>query len=165
MDARGIRFVVGAGRADGALIRTERFAGIPLSELTALSFSTYVAQRGRENAAPFLTLAIDLDGDGFVDDQLQFRPAPALGRWETWDALNGGWWSNSGIGSPDAQGIRTLAAYRSAAPSARLASAITIGAWDIGGLRPLVADVDRVVIGVGSKRTTFQFGSAASDPH
>src|SRR5829696_9068003 len=45
-DGRGIRLSAGSGPLDGALIRTTRFAGTPLSKLTALAFSTYVSSRG-----------------------------------------------------------------------------------------------------------------------
>ena len=159
---RGARFQVGTGHADGALVRTEQFAGTPLSDLTALGFSTYVSQRGRADATPFLILAIDLDGDGYVDDHLMYRPAPALGVWQAWDALAGEWWSNSGIGSPDARGYRTLAGYRAAAPKARLASALTIGAWDVGGSAPLEAQVDQLVVGIGGRTTMFRFGLPTS---
>lgn len=156
---RGIRLHVGTGPVDGALVRTVQFARTPLSELTALGFSTFIADRGSDAATPLLTIGIDLNGDDYVDDHLLFRPTPALGRWEKWDALRGGWQSLSGIGSPDARGIRTLAAYLSDKPQARLMSAITIGAWRASGDRPLVADVDQVVIGVGGKTTVFQFGA------
>ena len=159
LGSQGTWLLVGTAPADGALIRTERFAGTPLAALTTLGFSTYVAQRGRDGATPIMTIAIDLNDDGYVDDQLLFRPTPALGRWESWDALNGGWWSNSDIGAPDSHGIRTIAAYLHAAPNARLVSALTIGAWDVGGTQALVVDVDEVVVGVSDRATKFRFGT------
>jgi hypothetical protein len=160
---RGVRLHVGVGQTEGAFVRTLQFAGTPLADLTALSYRMFVVERGRDDVTPLLTLAIDLNGDGFVDDQLLFQPTAALGRWQTWDALHGDWQSNSRIGDPDARGMRSLAAYSAAAPNARLVSALTIGAWRVAGNRPLVAAIDDVAVGIHGRTTVFRFGSALSE--
>jgi len=155
--AHGFRLRVGTGPVDGALVRTVQFAGTPLSELTTLRFNTLVLERGDPSTAPVMTIGVDVDGDGYVDDHLLFHPKASAGRWETWDALHGTWQSSSRVGSPDTQGNRSLAAYLADAPKARLMSAITVGAWRAAGSRPLVAYVDDVVVGVRDETTAFRF--------
>jgi hypothetical protein len=165
--ARGIRLRVDTGQRNAAFARTEQFAGLALSELTALGFSTYVVRRGRADATPFLVLVIDRDGNGVPDDELRFTPTPALRRWQTWDALGGRWrraWAHGGGAPGDPGEFRTLDAYRAVAPGARLVSAVTVGAWRVGGARPLVAAVDRVVVGAGGRTTVFEFAPARAGP-
>jgi hypothetical protein len=74
-DGRGIRLSAGSGPLCAALVRTTRFAGTPLSELTALAFSTYVSPAEARMQLPLLTIGIDLDGNGTVDDHLLSRPS------------------------------------------------------------------------------------------
>lgn len=157
LDEPGVRLQVGTGPTEGALLRTEQYRGAPLASLSALSFSTFVRTRPSSRATPVLIIAVDLNNDGYVDDRLMYRPSPDLRQWETWDALHGAWLSRSSIGHPDAQGMRTLAAYSAAAPSARLIGDIKIGAWRVGGSERLSANVDNVTIGVGEKTTVFHF--------
>jgi hypothetical protein len=88
-----------------------------------------------------------------------------VGRWESWDALKGGWQSRSPIGSPDSHGVRTPASYIAAAPNARLASVLTVGAWRVNGNRPLVVTIDRFIIGTDGETREYQFKTGPSESH
>src|SRR6266542_1248053 len=90
--------------------RTAAFNGTLLSALTTLSYSTYVQVDGSGGQAPYLLFNLDFNNDGTLDDQIFFEPLyhsatyfPSnpqgpltTGTWQTWDALNGGWWSLNG---------------------------------------------------------------------
>jgi hypothetical protein len=149
-------------------------------ELTALAYSTYVQSGGSGGQAPYLILNIDNNDDGAVDDLLFFEPVyqngsyptvdpsvsipnqcgdnPACvvpGQWQTWNALDGGWWSlNAGTFGPP---LTTLRFYRSQNPNARIVNSASgaggvrivagggAGTWD-----NFVGNVDAFRIGVGA---------------
>ncbi|TLZ58937.1 MAG: hypothetical protein E6K16_07855, partial [Methanobacteriota archaeon] len=104
---------VGTDGDGGVQLRQPSYVGTLLSDVTALSYSTYVSTFMGCQAA-YLILGLDTDGDGLVDDALFFEPcyqtggyigdsvpaqgAPMLGTWQTWNALVGGWWNiNAGF--------------------------------------------------------------------
>jgi hypothetical protein len=168
---------VGTDGDGGAQMRNANYTGTKLSDLTALSYSTYVsAFMGCQ--APYIILNLDLDSDGTADDFLFFEPcyqtgsysgdpvpnqgAPMLNTWQTWDAFAGGWWSvNAATFGPP---LTTLATYIGAHPDAtivntssglggvRLVAGFGAGAWD-----NFVGNVDAFTIGVGSDVTTYDF--------
>lgn len=152
-----VGFAIGTSPSDEVSLRNESLAGTRLAELKELRYSMRLSHLDPGAAAPFVMLPVDLNNDGFIDDHLLFRPTPALNSWQSWDALRGGWWSTSEIGAPDERGIRSLAAYVAAMPDARIASALVLGAWDTGGKARVVGSLDAVVIGVGGRRTTYDF--------
>jgi hypothetical protein len=184
-----VQFSVGANGDGAAEIRNTDYSGTKLSELTALSYSTYVQQGGSGGQAPYLILNIDLDNNGTVDDQLFFEPVyqsgtyggdtvpnqcgtnpfcVAVGQWQTWDALVGGWWSlNAGTFGPP---LTTLASYAAANPDAtivnssnglggvRIVTGFGAGAWD-----NFVGNADAFVIGVNCENTTYNFEAEPSN--
>lgn len=130
---------------DGAhrqTLMTTVLDGTPLSAMTELGYSTFVAanQGGQASA---LRLMVDLTGDGAytagVDDALVFEPVyqtgsypgdsvpnqcpgvpncVAIGSWQNWDAEAGGWWSQkSGSYGPP---LVTLTSYVAQHPTATL---------------------------------------------
>lgn len=129
----------GTGQGDqSAQFRTALFAGTRIDALTALSYSTYASSWNGQQL-PYLTIWLDNDGNGSRDDRLWFepdysqpgQPAAALGTWQTWNALTGKWYSDSGIGTPGAGAI-TLATYLAAEPNATIINDAFQG---IGGFR------------------------------
>ncbi|MDQ3812789.1 MAG: hypothetical protein M3347_02425, partial [Armatimonadota bacterium] len=164
------------------------------NELTALSYNTYVQSGGSGGQSPMLVLLIDNDNNNTVDDQLFFEPVyqngthtkvdPNItipnqcgansgcvtpGQWQTWDALNGGWWSlNAATFGPP---LTTLKFYRSQHPNARIMNTspglggvrfltgLGAGAWD-----NFIGNVDNVTIGVGGNDTVYDFDLASSPP-
>jgi hypothetical protein len=136
-------FKVDASGETAAQLRNTTYGGMLLSDITELSYSTYV-QFNNSEQAPYIILNIDLDGNGTTDDLLFFEPVyqdatffptndqgdVLVGQWQTWDALNGGWWSTGGIaGAGPGADVKSLADYIAAQPNARIA---TISA---GGVR------------------------------
>ncbi|HEU4452657.1 MAG TPA: hypothetical protein VFR81_06330 [Longimicrobium sp.] len=148
-------FRIGTAPGDEVSFRNEEFVGTRLGDLTALGYRTFLARTGPGGLAPHVVLPVDLDGNGSIDDHLLFRPQATPGRWESWDALQGGWWSTSDIGGPDERGIRSLGAYVAAAPGARIASAIVVGAWDTRS--PMSGSIDGIVIGVRGNKVMYDF--------
>jgi hypothetical protein len=107
-----LEFRIGPDGSAAAQARNTAFAGRLLSDFTALSYSTYVDQNnggmpGNGGQAPYIILQVDYDNNGTTDDLLFFEPiyqdatffptnpqGPlALDTWQTWDALNAGWYS------------------------------------------------------------------------
>lgn len=125
--------VPGNGGAESAQIRTPNFKGTNLSDITALKYCSF-ADSWNGQQLPYLTLFLNLEGNpnGPVDDEIFFEPAyqsptsgnpllpnqwatqgmPQLGKWQCWDARNGGWWSNSGVANPG-NGVQSLSYYSS----------------------------------------------------
>jgi hypothetical protein len=118
---------------DGAeILSTTGYAGVALSSLTALNYSTFVT---KNNGSQFPVLEIEI-ATGLTGpnafDQLFFEPpyqtptsgnpslpnqgATALNTWQSWNALSGGLWDNDGItgcGAPGS-GVASLASCISA---------------------------------------------------
>lgn len=160
--ARGLRLAVDTGDLGATIARTSAFNGVALADLTSLRYRTYVAREGGGIGAPFLVLGIDLNGDGYVDDELRFFPHTRAHVWQSWNALDGGWWARSSQRPPVPSETQTWREYLARSPNARLASAITIGAWKLGGSRPFDATVAQLEIGIRGKTRTFVFTPAAS---
>ncbi|HEV2861859.1 MAG TPA: hypothetical protein VGX48_12700, partial [Pyrinomonadaceae bacterium] len=164
------------------------------NELSSLSYSTYAQSGGSGGQAPYLILHIDNNNDNTTDDLLFFEPVyqngsyttvdPSItipnqcganpncvtpGQWQTWDALNGGWWSlNAATFGPP---LTTLRFYRSQNPNARIVNAsgpfggvriVTgggAGSWD-----NFVGNADAFRIGVGGNDTVYNFDPNQSSP-
>jgi hypothetical protein len=159
--ARGLRLELNVGELEAAQARTTRFNGVAMADITTLRYRSYVQSQGGGIGAPFLVLGVDRNGDGHLDDELRFFPRPRVHVWQTWNALDGGWWARS-TGRPPIPGDTvSWRAYLATSPNARLASAITIGAWKLGGPQPFDATVDRFEIGIRGSTTTFVFAPTA----
>jgi hypothetical protein len=174
---------VGSDGDSAAQLRHPGYAGTKLSDLTSLSYSTYVQQTGSGGQAPYILLNIDTDNNGSIDDQLFFEPVyqtgtysgdtvpdqcagvpgcVATGQWQTWDALEGGWWSLNAFtfGPP----LVTLDTYITANPDARIVNSVS----GLGGLRIVTGfgnpawnnfkgNVDAFTIGVNNVETVYNF--------
>ena len=125
------QFSVGSDGNNAAQLRNPNFHGTKLSDLTALSYSTYVTQDGSGGQAVYIILQVDTDGDAGIEDLLFFEPIyqsstffPAnpqgpltTGTWQSWDAFNGGWYSvfgtaGSGPGTSSSQTAPTTTPHR-----------------------------------------------------
>src|SRR5580698_3377146 len=100
-----------SGNSGSAQVYNLSYAGVALSSLTALSYSTYVTSNNGQQF-PYLALNVDLTGTGDYD-QLFFEPpyqtpstgnpalpnqgATVMNQWQTWNALTGGWWDNNDV--------------------------------------------------------------------
>jgi len=186
------------GKGDGAAaIATEQFDGMPLSSITSLSYWAYdVSNNGQQ--FPYLAISIDTgsvdnsgDGGALVNtlDTLFFEPPyqqgssdgngslptqedTAQNQWQSWNAFEGGFWDNDGIGNPgtaegSTPGVLPLSTFQTDFPDATIAYN---GSYPgLGGIAMQVgfasdtADgyVDDFTIGVGGVNTTYDFEPAA----
>ncbi|MDQ4120868.1 MAG: carboxypeptidase-like regulatory domain-containing protein [Acidobacteriota bacterium] len=173
---------VGSNGNSSAELRNPNYAGTLLSQITALSYSTYV-QQNTDGQAPYIILRVDHDNDPNTPVDLLFfepvyqnatfgcsnQPTVATNTWQTWDARNGCWYSVNGFaGSGPGASVIPLSTYIAAFPNARIVNTsggsggirivagFGAGAWD-----NFVGNVDAVTIGVsGSDSTTFDFEPA-----
>ena len=116
------KFDVGADGNSDVRFRNSNYGGTKLSDLTALSYYTYVQVANSPDVAPYLALTLDVDGDGqftgFGPDDVIFfepvyqsggypacpggstpaaQPAVASCTWQSWNALSGFWWSGADL--------------------------------------------------------------------
>jgi hypothetical protein len=175
----------GTTGGDGsAQIRNVNYAGTLLSSLTSLSYSEYVTSWNGQQT-PYLSLAVSTTGSGPPDDVLFFEPAyqtpstgnpslpdqgsPTTGTWQTWNALEGGWWDNANIFGPGT-GVGSLAAFEAMFPSATIENVGGLGGvrFSVGFADPtdvFNGNVDNFTIGVAGSSTTFDFEpSPAPEP-
>ncbi len=170
-----VRMQPGTDGDSAGRLRTTNLDGTLLSDLTSLSYQTYVSTN-LNCQAPYLLIEVDLDSNTTADDYLFFEPCyqtgtyggdnvpdqgtVTLNTWQTWDAQVGGWWANSdGNGGPP---LTTLATYIAAHPTATVATSA------LGGVRLQVGRggaawannisyVDAVTLGVDDVSTTYDF--------
>jgi hypothetical protein len=174
---------------ESAQLRNSSWAGTRLDALTSLSYSTY-ASSWNGSQLPFLNLYINYGSGTTRDDRLWFEPTyssagagngnpspqanVALNTWQTWNALQGMWYSesgtpNSGVFPADLNGpgdhAITLAAFIALHPNATIIN--DPGQGGLGGIR--IADgfasttdnfneyVDAFTIGTAAGTTTYDF--------
>ncbi|MCC3155381.1 hypothetical protein Q3A66_20435 [Hymenobacter sp. BT770] len=168
-------------------LRNTQYAGTLLSDITKLTFSTYVERRDSSVDIPFLVLHVDTNGDGQPDDIVNFTPYYQTGKflvpgvldqwvsktnsWQTWDALHGGWFildntsdAASILSDPDHNGkLITLASYIALHPTATIQNlpngpgGIRMG---VGGPifgNHFIGYIDQYTIGIKGKNTTYDF--------
>jgi PEP-CTERM motif len=171
-------FMTAAGAGDGSeqLRGGSSFDGTLLSDLTALTYSTYAASYGGDQL-PYLQIYVNYTGGSTVDDRIIFepvysdstfggsQPAPALDTWQTFDALNGQWYTASGDPGSNGPGSNTITwgDFLTAYPNA----VIVDSAAGVGGIRftsgfsstsdNYDTNIDAFTIGVNGTNTTYDF--------
>ncbi|MDY7094696.1 MAG: IPTL-CTERM sorting domain-containing protein [Acidobacteriota bacterium] len=88
---------------------------LPLSDLTALSFWTYIDPAATNTNNWYINLYLDADGDGTYETRLDYVPPSGMvmqGVWQFWDAFLGTYQVSTG-------GTSTLADFLVANPDAR----------------------------------------------
>jgi hypothetical protein len=180
-----------SGGSGSAQIYNQSYAGVALSSLTALSYSTYVTSNNGQQF-PYLMLNVALnDGSGNYD-QLFFEPpyqtpstgnpslpnqgATVMNQWQTWNALAGGWWDNGDLIGTQGTGVGSLSALLAVDPNATIqnapnyfgpgadANAVTL---QFGYADPAFSYngyVDNFTIGINGSNTTFDFEPATATP-
>jgi hypothetical protein len=168
---------IGVDGGASAQARNIQYSGLQLDDLSGLTYSTHVTQ-WVDGQVPYVILNIDYTGDATVDDQIFFepvyqtatffpsnpQPAPVLNTWQTWDALNGGWWSVNGIaGAGPGTDVKTIAQYLAAEPDARIMNGSSAGIRIVAGFGAgswdnFSGNVDNVTIQLGAfEPTTYDF--------
>lgn len=143
--------------------------GVPLASLHSLAYTTFVVTGGTQ-AAPYLMLQVDLDDDGLPDDRLVYFPASndtvTPIEWQTWDALDGVWWSLNGRAGMTQASPQPLSVYLAAYPNATLANAddtgaLVVAAGCLGGVSwsSWQGAVDAVSVAYGATTITWDFES------
>jgi hypothetical protein len=159
-----------------AELRNSAYAGVKLSNLTALSYWTYDSTNNGQQF-PYLEVYVNWTGGTTVDDALFFEPpyqAPGTGgtdcaaqpatqmnTWQQWDALHGCWWSNDGTLNPGAS-TGTLADYLTVHPGSTIVNSSTGGGVHlvVGFASPgdqFNGYVDAFRIATPSSDTTYNF--------
>ena len=155
------------GGDGGAEIRNTGYVGLALSEITALSYSTYAtAWNGQQ--LPYLVLYLS------NGDRMTFEPtysptqgAVTLNTWQTWDALAGMWYDDLHNGNP---GVDSVISWNDMLAANLSATIVNQSGNGLGGIRISTgfasADnqfntyVDNFTI----NDTTYNFEPAAATP-
>jgi hypothetical protein len=163
-------------------LRDTTHSGTRLSDLTELSYSTYIEQRDSTVDEIFVVLLIDINGDGKTDNNLVFDPRyqnqtfitgvmlnqgfTKINTWQKWDALHGGWFIGPVIADdPDHGGwYFDLATYIAKYPNATILNDPAKGGGSIrvsvGGpvfSKNFIGYADNFKIGVKGITTTYDF--------
>jgi hypothetical protein len=174
-----LQYLIGANGDSFETVRSADFNNVRVDALTSLAYGTYVVQDGSGGQAPYLLLNIDHNGDNVLDDQIFFEPVYqgptffpsnpqgplAVGVWQNWDALHGGWWSlNSIAGATPGAGVKSLTQYLAAQPNSRVLNTGT----GTGGFRVatgcgapawnnFIGDADDLFVGVSTTNIRYDF--------
>jgi hypothetical protein len=181
-----VQFDVGVNGDSTKSIRYDQLSGTPLSAITALGYWTNIQTpvSGNPTADTFLSIAVDFTGDTTPDDAIFFEPAyqhgynapvpdqgpVAAGTWQHWDALAGGWWSNSTPGVGPGADVKTIAQYLAIHPSARAMNSGASGALQVragcgaSSWQSFVGDADALTIGVNGSNSLHDFELDAQLP-
>jgi hypothetical protein len=158
--------------ADRVYVHAEPAGGLALSELTGLTYATYLRNHGTKQAAPFMSVYLDLDGDTLysgtsADDVLQFIPGeqsgtamcPSAGScvssdtWQMWDGLSGLWYSRRELVNNGTQTFKRLDEWVGDYPDARIALGNAVAIQVGSGYSNVDAFVDYINI----NGTTYDF--------
>jgi len=165
-------FRIDSTGASNATLANVNYNNTMLSDLTALSYNTFVSSAPSSGGqAVFIALSLDLDGNGSVDDTIYFEPrlqgtTVTLNTWQSWNALTGLWWSQNSIAGATQAAPKSLADYLAAHPNARIVNLSTgvggvqliAGNGGAGDWGNFVGNADCFTIGVsGGDTTTFDF--------
>jgi hypothetical protein len=101
--------------ASKIILGRNEYHDLPLSDLTALSFWTYIDLTASNTNNWYINLYLDADGDGAYETRLDYVPPSGMvmqGVWQFWDAFTGTYQVSTG-------GTSTLADFLIANPNAR----------------------------------------------
>jgi hypothetical protein len=177
----------GTAGGDGSEeLSTNNFNGTPLSSLTSLSYWTYDVQNNGQQF-PYLSIAVSNTGDpNCPSDKLFFEPPyqqpssgnpslpdqgmPVMNTWQGWNALEGGWWTNCGLGGSGGTNVVPLSTIEAAYPNAVIAQ----DPYGLGGIGLNVGfgnstdqfngSVDDLTLGVNGVNTTYNFDPNTAPP-
>jgi hypothetical protein len=166
------------GGDGSAQARNSDYAGLRVSTITTLSYSTFVASNNGQQA-PYLTIWIHTDGG---DDRLWFEPPYAgpvvLNQWQSWDALNAtsGWYDDRGThgAGPGANSVSLATLLANLASDGYTNATIYNPSATLGGIRVATGFaspqdvfntyVDNFSIGTTAGVTSYDFEPAGAIP-
>ena len=178
----------GNGDHSAQLRDSTDWVGTKVSDLTTLSYSTYVTASNQSPPSQdsWLDIYIDNNNDGVYDDRLVFEPiysdggdvtnpngpeaVPAFDTWQTWDLLKGMWYSDN-FGGPGANALTWSQILTDEGPDATIVDDTPDG---LGGIRFTVGEgsttdnfsvnVDDFTIGTASNTVKYNFEPGAAVP-
>ena len=172
------RLSTGTHGDDGAELRNFKFAGTRVSDLTCLTYWTYdLVNNGAQ--WPFLSLDINYTGGTTAEDAWWFepiyqtsghpcpaQPPPTYHTWQLWDALNGCWWTNSGIAGATEASPQPLSVILAVVPDATIVNynghgGVRLGHGYSGPTDLFDGNVDLVSIGAGNSVYIYDFEPVA----
>jgi hypothetical protein len=158
---------------DKSTLETGDFLGAPLSDLSALSYSTY--RSGTSTSAPYITPSVNISiftnasgpGTGFAT--LVFEPLYAYGNdainddvWQDWDAFEpthtgfaGGWWVTRDVGALCA--FACYADFATILANAPDATVLSVGLNVGRGPASFIGAVDALSVTMAGETTTYDF--------
>ena len=166
---------------DQILIRLNNnfFNDTKLSNISKLSYSTYVQQSGSIADNIFIVIQLDINNDGIVDFPVVFNPifqtgdyvqglaldqgATLMNKWQTWDLLNGVWWRGPAPDPMNGGALFTLASLLNQYPNTIITNqGDGPGSIRIGGGSPVftgefIGYADNFNIGINGVTTTYDF--------
>jgi hypothetical protein len=180
-----VHLATGAGQGDSlAEIRNKNYNDKPLSQLTGLSYWTYVHQNNGQQF-PFLILDVSSTGGKTVDNLLFFEPPyqspgnggpacanqemTAMDTWQGWDALNGCWYAITPNGDAAWAGAGTdsqpLSNYLALHPKARIVNpssggAVRLAVGEASNTDNFDDNADAFLIKFGTAATQYDFDPA-----
>jgi hypothetical protein len=181
-----LRLQTNPGRGDGsAQMRSTRYAGVLLKDLTELSYYAYLTTNaGNFQQFPYLAIDVTCAGTcvalGGGTDRLFFEPPyqepltggptcaiPGQGptiphTWQKWDALHGCWWDNNGELGSGGNDTRPLSDFITLHPDAAIRNPSGIGGvrLAVGFASPtdlFDGNIDMVTVGVQGRSTSYDF--------
>jgi hypothetical protein len=174
----------------GADAISRDFAGLKISDIDTLTYSTYVTSF-TSGQAPYLVLNVDKDADGTCDTTLFFEPVyqnggyagdtvpdqgdVVLNTWQTWNAAAGGWWDIPDTDGPVYPGdtdafahfgppVHTLATIAAENPDAVICNDPAYGTFSIsaGYGVAVTAYADNLTIAANGDSTSYNFEVSTS---
>jgi hypothetical protein len=152
-------------------IATTQYAGTALSDITALSYSTYRAS-GSSAQVPSLGFDVDVDGGTHYEGRLTYEPyftnTVNTGAWQTWNTLTdtGNWWFSHANDGSTGQVVTTCtqstpctwAQVKAQFPNAKMRSVgqLILRTNGADG-QAFDGNVDNLTIGTASSSKTFDF--------
>lgn len=169
----GIQFYH-ADNEQGVGIRCNKYAGLPLNQLTNLRFAEFIntPATASANRTMLVVLNVDTNDDGTYDQFLYYEPyyhqsnplGGVVGAWQEWDALNGLWSCYDKDGNIQngmtRETPKSLTDYLTAYPDAKLDKSangglrVFTGVLDFGLCTGLVCTLDDVTVGTANGGTT-----------
>jgi hypothetical protein len=167
------------GPGDGYIMYKAAWGGTLLSDITALTYSTYQDNSSSGDVTQLPALLINVDYDltdlnNLWQGQLVYEPyktpsnTPVKGAWQTWDTLIGKWWATDAPGnvtcpqSTPCDWSALKAAYPSAGvyiPTPGIGFKVGNG-WENG----FIGNVDNFVITYGGISEVYNFESGNNPP-
>ncbi|HYP39114.1 MAG TPA: thrombospondin type 3 repeat-containing protein [Chloroflexia bacterium] len=145
------------------------YVGTTISSIDAIGYSSY-RSAGAGQQLPGLNIQVDKNGGSLlpgdfttlVYEPIYNTPTGTIvsGQWQTWNAINGRWWSTAALGGGQCAGatiscMRTLAQIAANNPGATITGGFGINQGS--GNATLVSAVDALILGTSGNSVTYNF--------